>query len=85
MCRSYLCFYDCCTLCYKTAGFCTSYNGVNVCVGFSLYTQSDTRGIYAINMYDLLSGIFTGSHNCYQNVTFIFDVLSICLVHFFLL
>jgi hypothetical protein len=34
------------TLCDKIAAFCTSYNGVNVCVGFSLYIQSGIRGIY---------------------------------------
>ena len=50
-------------LCNTIAAYCTSYNGVNVCVGFSLYTQTDTRGIYDIKMYYLLSSIFTGSHN----------------------
>jgi hypothetical protein len=57
----------------KIAAFCTSYNGVNVCVGFSLYIQSGIRGIYDVKMYYLLSSIFTGSHNCYKNVTFIFE------------
>jgi hypothetical protein len=41
------------TLCDNIAAFCTSYNGVNVCVGFSLYIQSDIRGIYNVNMYYL--------------------------------
>ena len=50
-------------LCNTIAAYYTSYNGVNVCVGFSLYTQTDTRGIYVIKMYYLLSSIFTGSHN----------------------
>jgi hypothetical protein len=50
-------------LCNTIAAYCTSYNEVNVCVGFSLYTRTDTRGIYDIKMYYLLSNIFTGSHN----------------------
>jgi hypothetical protein len=50
-------------LCNTITAYCTSYNGVNVCVGFSLYTQTDTRGIYDIKMYYLLSSIFTVSHN----------------------
>ena len=61
------------TLCDNIAAFCTSYNGVNVCVGVSLYIHSVIRGIYDVDMYYLLSSIFTGSHICYKNVTFIFE------------
>jgi hypothetical protein len=60
------------TLCDNITAFCTSYNGVNICVGFSLYIKCGIQGIYDVKMYYLLSSIFTGSHNCYKNVTFIF-------------
>jgi hypothetical protein len=51
------------------AAFCTSYNGVNVCVGFSLYIHSGIRGIYDVKMVLLALKYFHRSHNCYKNVT----------------